>query len=1034
MGAKDVQITITGKDQATGMFTKLRQESMLAQRAVNGLGGSFSKLKDVVSGSAAVAGGIAGYEGMVLGLSKTIGSAFEFAKNIEVSATGMSGILMSMGQINGKNIEWNDALLISQQIITKMNDEALRTAATSEELIRATQALLAPGLGAGMTIDQITTLTVTGVNAVKSIGLQSYQVVQELRDLVAGGIQPASSTLATALGLKDSDIQKAKQSSEGLFKFLMERLQGFSVSSGEYAKTWRGISEQLQEGITRAGAQGLDPLLSALKTETSSLVGEIVKVDEKTKKISINPELVSSIRSAAETTVSFGREMKSLAITVYEVAQPIGSVLVPSLKFAAEHAKELTIAAAGWLIMKQLSGVYTDVRLAVAGATTAQTFLGQAVINTNLQLAEQSARATVAGVAIRDAALLGKLGYAQLSSAVLATNMVMLNGGTAAVAAGTQTVGAMAVAGTAVKGMMSGVWALIGGWFGVAAAIASAMYALYQYKKEQDKTGYWEESYDSDPVTGMATVRNRKFIRYEDVDRAGANGIGMSKSEVEAYKRELEQKEFEAKMASITGKFSSADKDKGAEKAYEEEQRLRDKIADMIAKMNTKIREDTETTYEANTAKLKDETDNMKRELDKSAIDFAKYGIDVSDVYAKMDEYQKNQIDKFAKEQNRALASLRSDTASINAEITGDYESAAEAQYRSTVLAIQKEAIERKKSSGNTTAVLEWEIAKTKEAEQKKLQAVIDGEAKKHEQRLYHLEYQRNVMGMTSQLFTAEYQRELQAYIDTNTSKLANANLTADERYRIEQNVSSAVEKMHKLEGQNINTAWSEALRRMQSDSYDYAGNIVSMFDEMGGTVSTAMYETISGTGDGMKNLIGDLCNSILKMWANMITQMYIMTPAQSWLSSLLGVKTVSFSGNAFYYDSLSVPAYAAGGLQQGPGTSTSDSILSWLSNGEYVINAAAVQKYGVGLFESLNQMRLPRFSTGGAVGGSGSRVSTMQPKSEINIINNTGVQARATQQSRFSSETSTWVIDIVLDALEYDKGGLKTVVGGLRG
>ncbi len=95
----------------------------------------------------------------------------------------------------------------------------MRTAATSEELVNTFRALLGPGLGAGMDVDQIIQLTTTGVNAVKSLGLDGTQLVQELRDLVQGGIQPASSTLATALGLTDKDIEAAKSSSQGLFNF-----------------------------------------------------------------------------------------------------------------------------------------------------------------------------------------------------------------------------------------------------------------------------------------------------------------------------------------------------------------------------------------------------------------------------------------------------------------------------------------------------------------------------------------------------------------------------------------------------------------------------------------------------------------------------------------------------------------------------------------------------------------------------------------------------------------------------------------------
>lgn len=61
----------------------------------------------------------------------------------------------------------------------------------------------------------------------------------------------------------------------------------------------------------------------------------------------------------------------------------------------------------------------------------------------------------------------------------------------------------------------------------------------------------------------------------------------------------------------------------------------------------------------------------------------------------------------------------------------------------------------------------------------------------------------------------------------------------------------------------------------------------------------------------------------------------------------------------------------ATGGLVQGPGTGTSDSIPAWISNGEYVIKAAAVDKYGPSLLHSINAMR---FANGGLVANTYSR------------------------------------------------------------
>ncbi|MCP3820060.1 hypothetical protein NLX86_18765 [Streptomyces sp. A3M-1-3] len=50
---------------------------------------------------------------------------------------------------------------------------------------------------------------------------------------------------------------------------------------------------------------------------------------------------------------------------------------------------------------------------------------------------------------------------------------------------------------------------------------------------------------------------------------------------------------------------------------------------------------------------------------------------------------------------------------------------------------------------------------------------------------------------------------------------------------------------------------------------------------------------------------------------------------------------------------------FPGGGPVRGPGTGTSDSILANLSNGEFVIKAAAVNRYGVKVFDDLNAMRV---------------------------------------------------------------------------
>ncbi|MFF2650392.1 hypothetical protein [Streptomyces sp. NPDC058045] len=54
------------------------------------------------------------------------------------------------------------------------------------------------------------------------------------------------------------------------------------------------------------------------------------------------------------------------------------------------------------------------------------------------------------------------------------------------------------------------------------------------------------------------------------------------------------------------------------------------------------------------------------------------------------------------------------------------------------------------------------------------------------------------------------------------------------------------------------------------------------------------------------------------------------------------------------------IPGYPGGGPVRGPGTGTSDSVLMWGSNGEYMIKAASVRKYGLAAMDAINSGKLP--------------------------------------------------------------------------
>jgi LysM repeat protein len=81
---------------------------------------------------------------------------------------------------------------------------------------------------------------------------------------------------------------------------------------------------------------------------------------------------------------------------------------------------------------------------------------------------------------------------------------------------------------------------------------------------------------------------------------------------------------------------------------------------------------------------------------------------------------------------------------------------------------------------------------------------------------------------------------------------------------------------------------------------------------------------------------------------------------------------STNFAGNEAGY----VTAKASGGYIRGEGTATSDSIPAYLSNGEYVIKASSVAKYGTGTFDALNA---GKYADGGPVGKLGTASSMIE-------------------------------------------------------
>lgn len=109
----------------------------------------------------------------------------------------------------------------------------------------------------------------------------------------------------------------------------------------------------------------------------------------------------------------------------------------------------------------------------------------------------------------------------------------------------------------------------------------------------------------------------------------------------------------------------------------------------------------------------------------------------------------------------------------------------------------------------------------------------------------------------------------------------------------------------------------------------------------------------------------GDAMKSILKQLIAQLIQAAIY-------ATIVAACTGGGGGFAARWSSAFGKGLASGGSVAGPGTGTSDSIPAMLSNGEYVLNAQAVDRLGVPFLNGLNTGRLRGFASGGLVGSGG--------------------------------------------------------------
>lgn len=180
-----------------------------------------------------------------------------------------------------------------------------------------------------------------------------------------------------------------------------------------------------------------------------------------------------------------------------------------------------------------------------------------------------------------------------------------------------------------------------------------------------------------------------------------------------------------------------------------------------------------------------------------------------------------------------------------------------------------------------------------------------------------------------------------------------------DERLISEEQYQQAVQRLrdevaaHRKQQSEEENA--EALQRAQEQQMQ----MQQMMSTIGGGVGQVLGQVSGGFFDKLKEDADSAKDEFLVT----ITEMVAEGAAK--LAVLSAFQAAGGSDTAVGSLLGGIGGFADGGYVSGPGTSKSDSIPARLSDGEFVMPAAAVQKYGVGFMESVRRMKAP--STGGS-------------------------------------------------------------------
>lgn len=388
-------------------------------------------------------------------------------------------------------------------------------------------------------------------------------------------------------------------------------------------------------------------------------------------------------------------------------------------------------------------------------------------------------------------------------------------------------------------------------------------------------------------------------------------------------------------------------------------------------------------------------------------------------VRAKNEELYQKRLAEAQRNQTIRVRKMNEDIKKLDLERTGDRLQLLKAEAESQKAQIDDNVREYTKAVGDK------ELAE-KKAQAERLKLASDTEQKIRE--LAYTQTSETVDHLTNMVTLGRLSRsdadallaeELKTYIDYARSEVNEAQLTATQRLQIEKNLLESQQKLWELAGRSLKTSLQEAARQYKQETTNYADLAKSTFDSTMSSINSAWTNNLeamaTGTksfSKGIKDIFKDMTNAIIKMMIQLTFQQYIMPKLQglfggavSGIGSLGAAKGASsFAGGSSFSSAFTGNRFAAGGK-------TNPGLMLVGENGPELLQSSGSHR----IYTASETRRL--------MGGGATSNNVV-----VNIVNQSGQELESKQQnSRFDGEN--YVIDVVVRAMESNKGGMRDAI-----